>query len=254
MDCSLTMSKRHCLYFFFLLMLGQGVHAHCLVVGSPDARVQAAEGLLTPVATSRQCEALRLLSGSARAMWTAHDGQPGVAPIRADAPPQGYPGATRTSPQDRLRQVMVALHSEGTSARAGYKRFDAASESFDVYPDLAGVAMPWRGPGKLELMLSQGRTGRLLGVLSVAAGQRVILPAEVLIGNEQVRVQWRPDAQVVESLLLRRLPKEEMALAAQAVQGLAKLEALPPADRATARAMVFESLGLSFQRDMALMP
>jgi hypothetical protein len=149
---------------------------------------------------------------------------------------------------------MVALHSEGASVRAGYKRFDAASESFDVYPDLAGVAMPWRGPGKLELMVSQGRTDRLLGVLSVAAGQRVILPAEVLIGHEQVRVHWRPDGQAGESLLLRRLPKEEMALAAQAVQGLAKLEGSPPAERATARAMVFESLGLSFQRDMALMP
>lgn len=248
------MPKRHCLFLCCLLLLGQGVHAHCLVVGSPDARVQAAEGLLTPVATSRQCEALRLIAGSARAMWTAHDGQPGAAPILADAPPQGYPGATRTSPQDRLRQVMVALHSKGTSVRAGYKRFDAASESFDVYPDLAGVAMPWRGPGKLELMVSQGRTVRPLGVISVAEGQRVILPAEVFNGHEQVRAQWRPDAQTAESLLLRRLPKEEMAVAAQAVQGLAKLEALPSAERATARAMVFESLGLSFQRDMALMP
>ena len=228
--------------------------AHCIVVGSADARVQSAEGVLTPVATSHRCESLRLLSGTAKAMWTQQDGRPGAAVLRPDRGPDGYPAGSDTTPQDRFKQVLAALHGDGASVRAGYKRFDNAGEINDVYADPAGIPMPWTGPGLLELSALQGRSIRPLGSMRIPAGQRVQVPAQALQAMSMVRVEFRQDGQSPVAMVLRRLPEGEQLGAAQALQGLAQLQALAPQEQALARAMVFENLGLSFQCDMALLP
>lgn len=58
--------------------------ANCMVLGARDAKVQSVEGEKSPAFLTKDCGALRLISGSAQASWVGQDGKPRLIPITAN--------------------------------------------------------------------------------------------------------------------------------------------------------------------------
>ncbi|MEN9437493.1 MAG: hypothetical protein RIR09_2148, partial [Pseudomonadota bacterium] len=57
--------------------------ANCMVLGARDAKVQSIEGEKSPAFLTKDCGALRLISGTAQASWVGQDGKPRLIPITA---------------------------------------------------------------------------------------------------------------------------------------------------------------------------
>ena len=69
------------LSLFLMHSLVRAESTACMVIGERTARLSSAEGQRSPVFMTKDCDALRLISGKARASWIGRDGKPKMVPI-----------------------------------------------------------------------------------------------------------------------------------------------------------------------------
>lgn len=219
-----------------------------MVVGASSAKVQAAEGLLSPVFATGDCAALRLVQGEARAVWIGSDGRPGSSALTAQAAPAGLPTGLDSG---LVQRVVRQLGSQGATVKAGHKRFDEEVAGGDVHVPAAGLALPVRMSGDATLTLVSLPAGVMTGRWGVAAGQRPLIPSVALVAARRYRAELS-SSEGRQRWELQVLAADDQREVSSALAAADAMLANTLAERAAARALVYEQQGLSLNRDAEL--
>lgn len=234
------------------LLLGTGtVQAHCLVTGPAGTVVRGDSGSFSPVAALRDCASVRLVEGQATALWTGRDGRPAAGAVRRDQPPEGYPGASSTASAQRVAQALAAFTTDGRGGRPGYKRFDEGTESFDVHVPVTGLTLPAIGAGSWTATGIRGRNERVLLKAELVGAVGPVLSPALFEGHDALRIDLVAGERR-QRLILRRLPGSDHQAVDRAILEALNLQALPSESQFLMLALVYETFGLSFNRDLAL--
>ena len=154
----------------------------CMVLGPTTARVKAVEGERSPVFSTHDCTALRLLSGAARASWIGSDGKPHLVPITADGVARApQPGSETRS----VNVVWAELSSRREQAQPAYMRSVGFDRPLRVHVPADGLPLlgESRVPG-VWLNLAHGPMGWAL-----ACGAAHRLTQALTLGDPSTIVQ-----------------------------------------------------------------
>lgn len=226
----------------------------CMVLGPATARVKAVEGERSPVFSTQDCQALRLLSGQARASWIGSDGKPHLVPITAE-------GISRApQPGSETRSVNVVwseLSTRREQAQPAYMRSVGFERPLRVHVPSDGLALPSVGESEARLRVlreidaaspgTEPRTETVLE-LSVPGGQPVRVPASAFQPDQTYRLQvQRGDA--VQSWRWRTVTAAT-ATEVEARRAEIARELADPQQRTMLEAMLYEQLKLRPNMDL----
>ncbi|MEK8050858.1 hypothetical protein AACH10_11480 [Ideonella sp. DXS22W] len=180
------------------LTLGAAAQAQpvsCMVLGPATARVKAVEGERSPVFSTQDCQALRLLAGAARASWIGSDGKPHLVPITA----QGVARAPQPGSETRsVNLVWSELSTRREQAQPAYMRSVGFERPLRVHVPADGLPLPSVGESEARLRVlrevapatagGEPRT-EVVAEITVPGGQPVRVPASAFQPDQTYRLQ-----------------------------------------------------------------
>ncbi len=162
----------------------------CMVLGSRDAVIKAVEGIRSPVFATKDCAALRLVSGNAKASWVGQDGKPRLLPITQE----GVPEVPRVGAEERsVNVVWNELTTRRDRQQPAYMRSAAFDRPAFVYQPGDGLLLLPQSDTDAEVSVTWLPEGRREQVFSqrVLAGAAVRLPASLLLPDQVYEIAIR---------------------------------------------------------------
>lgn len=122
--------------------------ANCMVLGARDAKVQSIEGEKSPAFLTKDCGALRLISGTAQASWVGQDGKPRLIPITAT----GVASQPNAGAEERsVNVVWSELTTKRERQQAAYMRSVSFERAQKIYIPAEGLVLLDRSDVDAEL-------------------------------------------------------------------------------------------------------
>lgn len=228
------------------------VSAHCVIAGSEDARVRVDDRLRVPVFTMRDCSQARLVEGTAQAIWTARDGRTVRSALRPDGPPDGYDMQNSKAHSARLQTLLSTLIGARTGSALGVVRSVMTEQvPYAVLPSSQDLALPLFRDMPRQYTLFDTDTRRTVWEGRFKPGDAAVLPASVFSKGSAWRLEWQVGTQTGFWRLQAVTPEHRQALA-QNLTALPEASAASAAERAWARAVLYERHGATFNALMAL--
>lgn len=153
--------------------------ASCMVLGSRDAKVSTAEGEKSPVFMTKDCAALRLVSGKAQASWVGQDGKPKLIPITASGVSAlPAPGAEERS----VNVVWSELTTRRERQQAAYMRSVGFERAQKIYVPANGLLLVERSELDAELTIQKVAESATVPLLTQAVkkGEAIHVPRAAL--------------------------------------------------------------------------
>lgn len=234
------------------LAAATSVHAQstsCLVLGSKTARVSSSEGERSPVFVAKECQSLKLVSGSAQASWVGRDGKPRLVPVTAE----GVTGAPAPGAEERsVNTVWAELTTRREKQQPAYMRSFGQERTPVVYVPESGLVVVDKADSSGVVRISapdadlQARPWQR----SFAAGEAIVLPRSELRPGALHTVQiqrgdlveewkWRVSSALQQAQLDEQMRDVERSIDA-------------PEQRALVAAMIFEQLRLRINMDLVV--
>lgn len=157
--------------------------ATCMVLGARDAKVQSVEGEKSPVFLTKDCAALRLVSGNAQASWVGQDGKPRLIPVTAT----GVASLPNAGAEERsVNVVWSELTTRRERQQAAYMRSVSFERAQKVYIPAEGLALVDRSEVDAELSVQLLKDAAMVPVLTqpVKKGESIRVARSLLEPDE----------------------------------------------------------------------
>lgn len=223
--------------------------ASCMVVGPRDAKVKAVEGDRSPVFVTKDCAALRLLSGAAQASWVGQDGKPHMIPITAD----GVATQPQASSEERSVNVVWAeLTTKRERQQPAYMRSSGFERPAKVYLPADGLLLIDRAEVDVEVSIQWQKESGAVDVIksTVKRGDSLRLPRTLLEADQVYAFTLRRNDSS-ENWRWKTLPGAQADTLDAQMNSIAQAT-VDPEQRLLLQAMLFDQLKIKSNMDLTV--
>ncbi|MDT8991521.1 hypothetical protein RQP54_11680 [Curvibacter sp. APW13] len=186
-----------------------GWSANCMVLGARDAKVQSVEGEKSPAFLTKDCAALRLISGNAQASWVGQDGKPRLIPITVN----GVAAQPNAGAEERsVTVVWSELTTKRERQQAAYMRSVSFERAQKIYIPAEGLVLLDRSDVDAELSVQLVKDSATVPVLTQAIKKGESLRVErKLLEQDQTYVFTIRRGDATETWRWKTLPADQTA-------------------------------------------